>query len=115
MLALYTCAPNGGYLAVNSSVATLPREVVWIDLLDADAKEILFVERSTGLHLPTLNELSEIESSSRLRLENRALYLSTPMISRAESADPRTTPVGFVLTKDLLITVRFETLAAFQT
>jgi magnesium transporter len=113
MLALYTCTPDGGYLAVNSSVAAMPPEVVWIDLLNADAKEISFVERSTGLHVPALDELSEIESSSRLRLDNHALYLSAPMISRAES-EPRTTPVGFVFTKDLLITVRFETFTTFQ-
>jgi len=114
MLALHACAPSGSYLEVDSSVAALPPDVIWIDLLSADAKEIVFVERATGLHVPTFDELSEIESSSRLRLENHALYLSAPMISRAESTDPRTTPVGFVLTKSLLITVRFEPLTAFR-
>lgn len=115
MLVLYTCASNGSYLAVNSSASTLPDDIVWIDLLNADTNEISFVEKSTGLHVPTFDELSEIESSSRLRLENHALCLSAPMISRAESTDPRTTPVGFVLTKNLLITVRFQTLTAFRT
>jgi len=115
MLALQTRASNGAYLAVDSSVTALPPDVVWIDLLNADATEILLVESSTGLHVPTFDELSEIENSSRLRLESHAFYLSAPMISRAESTAPRTTPVGFVLTKDLLVTVRFEELSSFRT
>ena len=115
MLTLHTCSLSGSYSAVDLSTATLPPEVVWIDMLDADANEIIFVERATGLHIPTVDDLSEIESSSRLRTENNVVYLSAPMISRAESSDPRTTPVGFVLTKDLLITVRFEELVAFRT
>src|SRR5215831_7172693 len=93
--------------------AELPAEVVWIDLVKPDSAEIAFVERATGLHVPSKDELSEIESSSRLRSRNGSLYLSTPLIYRAQSELPRSTPVGFVLTRDRLITVRFEELTAF--
>ncbi len=43
------------------------------------------------------------------------LYLSTPLVHRANADDPRTTPVGFVLGPELLVTVRFEALTAFTT
>ena len=76
--------------------------------------EIAFVERATGLHLPSLKELSEIESSSRLRAVNDALYLSTPMVLRGELGEPVTTAVGFVLRHDLLITIRFADLEIFD-
>ena len=85
MLALHTCAAHKSMEAADLSAAALPASVVWVDLLDADAAEVEFVERATGLHVPTLKELSEIESSSRLRVEMGVLYLSTPIVFRDES------------------------------
>ena len=72
------------------------------------------VERTTGLDVPSIGDLSEIESSSRLRNRNGAIYLSAPLIYRADSDQPLTTPVGFVLTRERLITVRFEPLTSFD-
>src|SRR5205085_2531662 len=40
--------------------------------------------------------------------------LSTPLVSRVDSGEPVTTPLGFVLTSRLLITVRFETSTVFK-
>src|SRR5215471_14599592 len=87
--------------------AQIPADIVWIDLLKPDATEIAFVERASKLAMPRIEELSEIESSSRLRAEKDALYVNTPLIYRAESDEPMATPVGFVLTPNLLITIRF--------
>jgi magnesium transporter len=93
--------------------AELPSDVVWIDLLQPDKRETGIVERMTGLAVPSLDELSEIESSSRLRVRDSALYLSAPLIHRLEPDQPISTPVGFVLTRDRLITVRFAKLPSF--
>lgn len=95
------------------SAAGLGPEAIWIDLLNPDAAEISFVERATGMHVPRFDELSEIESSSRLRTEAGAIYLSTPIVFRSEGASPLATPVGFVLTRERLITVRFQKLTPF--
>ena len=94
--------------------ATLPSDVVWIDLLDPDSTELQFVERCTGLHVPQRDELSEIESSSRLKIQGETLYLSTPVVFGGESQAPLATPLGFVLARDHLITVRFQELTAFR-
>jgi magnesium transporter len=64
--------------------------------------------------VPTLETLSEIETSSRLRSEKDWLYLSIPMIRRADGFMPALTPLGFVLSKDILLTVRFEYMKAFD-
>src|SRR5437763_1492572 len=90
-------------------------DVVWVDLLKTDPSATAFVERATRLQLPTVEEISEIESSSRLRAENSVLYLSAPLVHRATGGAPQTTPVGFVLAADRLVTVRFEQLTAFDT
>src|SRR5512143_3966597 len=114
MLLLHTSGGQTSEAAGDLHRAALPPDVVWIDLLQPSAAEVAFVERTTKLRLPTLDELSEIESSSRLRAEDGLLYMSAPLVHRAITNEPRTTPVGFVLAPERLVTVRFETLAAFS-
>jgi magnesium transporter len=97
-----------------TSAAPIP-DAVWIDLVRPDPSETAFVEHSTGLNLPSFAALSEIESSSRLRAQNGVLYLSAPLVHSADAGNPQTTPVGFVLGPELLVTVRFEALTAFST
>lgn len=94
--------------------APLPPHIVWIDLVAPDPAEVAAVERATGLHIPSRAELSEIESSSRVRAEHGTLYLSAPLVSHIDTMAPRSSPVGFVLTAERLITVRFEALRAFD-
>ncbi len=86
---------------------------VWIDLLDPTDAEARLVAELTGLHVPTLAELNEIETSSRLRRRGEALYLSTPSVMR-DGRGPVVTPVGYVLTRERLLTVRFAALPAFE-
>ena len=64
------------------------------------------VARETGLAIPSEAEINEIESSSRLATRDGALYLSMPVVSRPDT-EPRSVSVGFVLSPDRLITVRF--------
>lgn len=83
------------------------RSAVWIDLLQPTPEEIAAVEQAIGQTLPTEAQLSEIESSSRIYVENAALFLSMPLVTRAET-DPGMTSVGFVLTRQHLISIRFQ-------
>lgn len=86
---------------------------VWIDLLDPSLEEVAEVERLTGLRIPSRAALSEVETSSRLRRLKGGLSLSTPMIT-FEQADSQLKPLGFLLTKDHLVTIRFHDLRAFH-
>ncbi len=115
MLSLHTCAVAQGEIPVDLTVDSLPPEIVWIDMHNATEHEIAFVERVTGVEIPTFADLSEIETSSRLYNESGTLYLSTPVVFRADSGEPISTPLGFVLNKERLITVRFEALNVFKT
>jgi magnesium transporter len=87
---------------------------VWLDLLNPTEEERSVVERATRLRVPTQADLSEIESSSRLSTEGQALYLSTPMTYRSADGISQTSPLGFVLTPQHLITVRFAELPVFD-
>jgi magnesium transporter len=115
MLVLHTRAGQICEPPDDLGVAALPPEVVWIDLLQPSTEERAFVERATGLKLPSLEDLSEIETSSRLRTVDGTLYLSAPLVYRAAADDPQSTPVGFILTAQHFVTIRFETPTAFTT
>jgi magnesium transporter len=115
MLVLHARAGETRELPEDLGAAALAPDVIWIDLLQPSAEERAFIERNTGLKLPDFADLSEIESSSRLRLVQGALYLSAPLVYRVDVDDPHTTPVGFIVTPERLITMRFETPTSFIT
>jgi magnesium transporter len=113
MLVLHARTGEIRELPADLGTAAMPPGVVWIDAVTPSPDEVAYVERVTGLSLPTYEELSEIESSSRLRTDDGVLYMSAPAVHRAIAGAPQTTPVGFVLNPELLVTVRFEPLTAF--
>jgi len=93
----------------------IPPETVWIDLFDADAPARQAVAAATGLHVPTRDELSEIETSSRLARRGAALYLSMPGLAHTAAGMPNNLPIGFVLAADRLLTLRFARQDAIET
>jgi magnesium transporter len=86
-------------------------KVFWVDLLNPTSAEIAQVAAEYGLAVPSRESLQEIESSSRLRAEEQALYVSMPLA--IEAADFAPVPLGFILSPQLLITVRFSEVHAF--
>jgi magnesium transporter len=110
MLSLH--GPEGAADHAGPTPGPLPPNAIWIDLNDPNAEEAERIEAQTGLRVPSRQALSEVESSSRLRRLKTGLSLSTPMIT-FDQADSQLKPLGFVLTKDRLITVRFHDLRAF--
>lgn len=87
---------------------------VWLDLLDPTEEERALAERITGLRVPARAELSEIERSSRLAAHNGVLTMSSPMVSTMEGKRAFVSPLGFVLSREKLLTVRYEALRAFD-
>ncbi len=91
-----------------------PAGAVWIDLFDPTDEEKSSLERTFGLRVPTREELSEIETTSRLRTERNALYMTAPLMSVAEDGTWSPAPTGFVLSPQVLMTVHFSKLPAFE-
>jgi magnesium transporter len=86
----------------------------WIDLYQPTAEEKARVLAATGITVASQEDLSEIETSSRLAFDGRAIYLSMPLIAKAEGKPADTKPIGFVLTRERLITIRFNRSMAFH-
>lgn len=94
------------------AVTDLPAEnwddVLWIDLLDPTADEIKAIEAREQFLLPTRNEAQEIEVSSRLYIESRALFMTATIMVRAANPNSTTTPVTFAYRPGRLVTLRFD-------
>jgi magnesium transporter len=89
--------------------------VSWLDLLNPTDEERAGVEARYGLKLPSRHQLSEVESSSRVSEKNGVLFLSMPIVAHASALDEPPSPVGFVLSKDVLVTIRYTQLLSFET
>jgi magnesium transporter len=87
----------------------------WVDLVDPSGAERAAFEDAFGLRVPTKDELGEIEATSRLQIEKDAFYMTAPLIYATEHEPWIPAPTGFVLSKRVLMTIRFATSAAFDT
>jgi magnesium transporter len=87
---------------------------VWIDLLAPTAEESAVVRQATGLRVPTEDQISEIESTSRLAFEGGAYYVSTPLVAKGAEGEHLLTPIGFVYSSRVLLTVRFAALPSID-
>jgi magnesium transporter len=87
----------------------------WIDLLDPTDAERSAFEKKFGLRVPTKEELGEIEVTSRLQNEGGAMYMTAPLIFASGNEPWLPSPSGFVLAKNVLLTVRFAKSASFDT
>lgn len=87
----------------------------WLDLVEPTDAECALAGRLTGLRIPTREQLDEIENSSRLMMEGDVFYLSTPLVRRFDDDTTLVTPIGFVLSPDRLITIRFTEFVTFET
>ena len=90
-------------------------KTVWVDLWNPTPEELATACHEYGLDIPPRDQLEEIEFSSRLQYEDGVFTISVPVTphNKGDEAD-ETSPLGFVLAADLLVTVRFARLHTFE-
>ena len=76
MLNAYPTTPSDGTSLLGAA---------WIDLVDPTPAECARLEKTLGLRVPAKEEIEEIEATSRLRIEQGALYLTVPLIFASEN------------------------------
>jgi magnesium transporter len=89
---------------------------LWVDLHDPSPEEIAHACDQYGLEIPPREQLEEIEFSSRLQYEDGVFTISVPVTPHNKNGEgeDETSPLGFVLTKDILVTIRFTHLHTFK-
>ncbi len=108
MLSVYVPSDSSLKKVAESDLAALPESAVWIDLVKPSAAEDQAVERLAGIAVPTREDMQEIEISSRLYIENAARYMTATLMCAADTQNPRTTAVTFILANHRLVTVRYD-------
>jgi len=88
-------------------------KTVWVDLCEPTEDERQKACDDFGLDIPPREELEEIEFSSRLQFEDGVFTISVPVTPHMTEGGDVTSPLGFMLTKDLLVTIRFAHLHTF--
>jgi magnesium transporter len=88
---------------------------IWYDLLFPTADELSAVARDLGVTLPSRAEMEAIELSSRVYVEDGAIFLTVTALSAFDTPDPMAAPVTFVLTDRAVITLRYHEPSALAT
>lgn len=67
-----------------------------------------------GIQIPTRDEMHEIELSSRLYQKSGTLYVTATVMTKAETPEPESHAISFVLSRKCLVTVRYCEPMAFK-
>jgi magnesium transporter len=88
---------------------------VWIDMLNPTREEDQLLEQALGISIPTREEMSEIEASSRLYPEGAGHYMTAIVLHQPDLPfePPIAKPITFILVGDQLVTVRYTEPRAF--
>ena len=106
---LRTYGPNCEGEVIDPHSQRIPDDAAWIDLEEPTREEEKLVELCIKVNVPTEEEMAEIEPSSRLYEKNGALYMTVSALRGVEDHLPSTTPIGFVLAGNRLVTIRYAT------
>ncbi len=106
---------GGGHLRAVDDPLADAAGIAWFDLVSPTRAEEDAVEALVGIDVPTPEEMAEIEDSSRLYLDGGAVFMTAIIPSRADSGQPVPVPITFILAGQRLITVRHDTIRAFET
>ncbi len=87
-------------------------QIVWVDAFQPTNEEIKFIENKFSLTLPTKQETEEIEISSRYWEETNKIEINSFFLI-ASSEHPHNETVSFILSHDMLISIRQTKLSTF--
>src|SRR6202011_3372890 len=108
MLSAFAPSESSLKKGIGGDLTAVPEAAVWIDLVKPTAAEDRAVERLAGIAVPTREDMQEIEISSRLYIESGARYMTATLMCDADTENPRTTAVTFILANHRLVTVRYD-------
>ncbi len=105
----------GGRLVAAEGAEAIAEGALWFDLFAPTPEEEDAVGRLLAVALPTREDRIEIEVSSRLYVEEDALFMTALVPSQADTDRPLMAPVTFVLAAGALVTIRDHDPRAFGT
>ena len=87
---------------------------IWIDVVDPEEEELLWIKEAFGVLLPELDDLGDLEASARyFEADDGHLHIRTDFLLDEEEVS-RNIRVAFVLTKQVLFSIHDEDLPVFR-
>ena len=88
--------------------APLPPSIAWIDASSPSPEESQAIKSLTGIVLPPPEQIAAIEPSNRLYRSGDSLVLTVPALPLSKQPTAHTTPLAFIVTADVLVTLRYD-------
>lgn len=89
-------------------------ELIWVDMLFPSKEEERIIENLLSIETPTPEEMLEIEVSSRLYVENSAIFTTATLVTHFEKESPETNSVTFIFKEKTLVTLRYSEPKSFN-
>lgn len=99
-------------VAINAAADLVP-EIIWVDAINPNEEERDWLRSAYNQELPTIDDLYEIEATSRFYENEFGLHISSYFLNYADE-DSENISAAFVFNGDRLFTLREEELAAFR-
>lgn len=99
-------------VAINAA-EDLITDILWVDMINPSDEEREWVREAYGQELPSIDDLYEIEATSRFYENDFGLHISSYFLNYADQSSNNIS-AAFVFNGDRLFTLREEELAAFR-
>jgi magnesium transporter len=87
---------------------------IWIDVIDPEEEELIWIKEAFGVHLPELDDLGDLEASARyFEADDGHMHIRTDFLLDEEETS-RNVRVAFVMTKQVLFSIHDEDLPVFR-
>lgn len=87
---------------------------IWIDVIDPEEEELLWIKEAFGVLLPELDDLGDLEASARyFEADDGHMHIRTDFLLDEEETS-RNVRVAFVMTKQVLFSIHDEDLPVFR-
>ncbi|AZS50828.1 magnesium transporter [Entomomonas moraniae] len=112
----YHYLQNGMLKTVTSDeVAGIPKDTIWIDLLHPTQDEEHFIEDNLDIEVPSPEEMSEIEDSSRFFVTKDGFCMIVSVVTGSQNMNPVLTEISFILDQKRLVCAHYGELVSFKT
>ncbi|MEQ8695552.1 MAG: magnesium transporter, partial [Bauldia litoralis] len=100
MLDAYTLSPGGPKRLDLTDGGPVPEDTRWVDLVHPTPSEDAATEVFLSASLPTREEASEIEFSSRFYSEDGAVFMTATVLTGVDKGEASLVPLTIVVTGD---------------
>lgn len=115
MIIAYVFSQKEGLKRIEIKVGgVIPKNTVWIDLLEPSIEEEKLVELALKIDAPTREEIDKIEVMSPFYKEGVSYYMTVTALSQPDSDHVEGSAIIFILNPKCLITLRYSKPKAFS-